>query len=259
MKENKLRLLLVALGLILPLIACELRPTAVAPTPVEATPTPKPVEASPTPILVLPTPTSTPPKPLEASPTPAVVAPTPTLTPPKPTPTPAAAVPGVPPIFQAMASAMANVKTYRTKMVTEGFEIFTEYVLPDKMHTKSKVMGMEMETIVIGGITYTKIGDGAWEKMEAALTPLPGAPEIEVPDFTEMAEEIMATIEVKEIGVEMVEGVKCGVYEIRFGEEAEPMRYYIGVTDNLPRKIEVGEMEIIFHDYNAPIEIKPPI
>ena len=50
MKRNKLWLLLVTLGLILPLTACAPRATPVVPTRVEATPTPKPVEATPTPV-----------------------------------------------------------------------------------------------------------------------------------------------------------------------------------------------------------------
>lgn len=156
-----------------------------------------------------------------------------------------------------MAEAMAKVKTYRTKMVAEEMEISTDYVQPDKMHTKSEVMGMKVETIAIGDTTYTKIGDGPWQKEEAA--PAPGAPEMEMPDITEMAEEMMAAITVEEVGTETVDGVKCKVFDIRFGKEAEPIRYYIGVKDNLPRKMEMGGIEIILYDYNAPIKIEPPI
>ena len=51
MRKNKLWLLLVTLVLVLPLLAiCAPKATPVAPTLVEATPTPKPVEATPTPI-----------------------------------------------------------------------------------------------------------------------------------------------------------------------------------------------------------------
>jgi len=231
MRKNRLWLLLVIVGLILPLAACGPKAT---PPPEEATPTPK-LKVEATPIPIPPTPT------------------------PKPTPTPAMAIPGVPPEFIAMGEAMTKVKAYRTKMVAEGMEFLTEYVMPDKMHTKSEVMGMKVETIVIGDTTYTKIGDGPWEKEEAAPAPL-GAPEMEMPDFTEMEEEMMATIEVEEVGMETVEGVKCKVFEIRSGEEgAEPVKYYIGVNDNLLRKIEAGEMGIIYYDYNASIEIEPPI
>ncbi|MFQ6016488.1 MAG: hypothetical protein ACE5NP_13715 [Anaerolineae bacterium] len=232
MRVNKLWLLLVTLGVVLSLAACGPKAAPVE----EATPTPKPVEATPTPIP-----------------------PTPTPTPPKPTPPPAEVIPGVPPELLAMGEAMAKVKTYRTKMVMEGMEIFAEYVLPDKTHTKSEMMGMKVETIVIGDTTYTKIGDGPWQKTEAGPALPPGAAEIEMPEITEMAKEITAGMQIEEVGTETVEGVKCQVYEIRFGEEAEAIRYYVGVDDNLPRKIEMGGMEMIFYDYNAPIEIEPPI
>lgn len=230
MRKNKRWLLLVTVGLVLSLSACGPK----------ATPAP---EATPTPIPSTPTPVP------------------PTPTPLKPTPTPVEeAVPRVPPEFVAMGEAVAKVKTYRMKGVAEGEEVFsTEYVLPDKTHTKSEVMGMKVETIVIGNTTYTKIGDGSWQKEEAEETT---PPKMEMPDATEWAEEIAAGVEIKEIGTETVEGVKCKVFEIRSGEEeAEPVRYYIyiGVSDNLPRKIGMGETEIIYYDYNAPIEIEPPI
>lgn len=275
MTKNKLWLLLVTLGLIFPLTACAPKATPVAPTPVEATPTPELVEATPTP------------KPLEA---------TPTSIPPTPTPV-AEATPTEAPseeVFAGSLEALKGLESYgyhalfkfeseeKGEISAGSIEIKSEYVAPDKERVTWTDLssGEGFEVIRIGDKGWLK-QDGEWMEMPAeyAQTIMHGALMFSPMYSWETLYTDLPSVS-SFVGEEVVNGIPCLHYASRYKEwgaifggavaeakgdiwiavEGFPVKYIFEASGtDMAGNRGSAEWSMELKDINQPISIEPPM
>ncbi len=209
-------------------------------------------------------------RPVAPIPTPTTIAvgptPTPTATPAPPkdgtiTPSPNPAK-DLLDIFKGWSSA----KSFRAKMTTTGGaagaqDMTLEVVMPDRFHV---TMAQTMEAIIIGKDIYLRLGD-RWQK-----TVTPQGLDLTIVDPKRYATQLTGTTAVKDVTVEMLDGIETRVYQYTTTVNLPRMtqnvncKVWVGVADNLPRKVENSgddgsKSTIVFTDYNADITIKPPM
>ncbi len=208
-----------------------------------------------------PTPTTAPtlPPPPTKSPTLAATA---TATKPAATnvPTPANPLSSLQNIFKGWSS----VKSFRAKMTTTGLptgtqEMTLEVVMPDRFH----VTMPQLEAILIAKTVYLKIGT-TWQKVA-----LPQGIDVSAANLQQYGSQLGTNSQVKFVGAEVLDGVPTVVYQYTTTIKGPPAqtintKVWIGVADNLPRKVETSPKAgqtttIIFSDFNAPITINAPI
>jgi hypothetical protein len=159
------------------------------------------------------------------------------------------------------------VKAFRTKITTTGtpnrpaVEMNVEYVAPDRYHMASK----ELEFILIGATMYIKAGT-QWQKITAPQ--LKDA--LNISDPGKLEQDLGVSTNIQLIGPEVLDGTPTLVYQYTTTTKGTPpetftSKVWIGVADNLPRKLESvspttgAKTTIIYYDYNANIVINAPI
>jgi len=163
--------------------------------------------------------------------------------------------------------AFSKVKTFRVKMEslasTAGQPLAgiatLEVVLPNRAH-----LTMEgMEAVIISGTTYFKIG-GQWQKVEGGEQNF-----LSLLDFADIQKTAQQQLkDVVKVGNEILDGVPTTAYtytEVSTSTSAPvQVKLWVGLTDRLPRKIEITEggkvtTRMTYYDYNAPFTIEAPI
>ena len=159
-------------------------------------------------------------------------------------------------------------RTYPFRMLTTE----QEYVAPDRLRTVN--VETESEIIVILDVTYYRRDPKSeWEKSTNRSSSINGK---EDHALSRISPEYKSE-EIKIVGPETLNGMPMMVYQEVFNSEAnrdeEPRKFWIGVRDNLLYKVEIGyyflsnsrgglpdvKKTLYFYDYNADIEIEPPI
>lgn len=176
---------------------------------------------------------------------------------PTPAPTTPADDPGKRDIKDAVLSAQARlalVGSYRARVLDEDGQTQAqfEYIRPDRYRQVTDTK----EQIGIGDVAYTRVGDGDWQRQE-----LPGIGRLA--NEVTVAPEFLWDVEAR--GQETVGGVLCNRYGVvlRIGTADFHDAYWIGVDDNLPRKI-VTQVDTqttvirLLYDFNAEFQIEPP-
>jgi hypothetical protein len=177
---------------------------------------------------------------------------------PTPAPTTPSDAPGKREIKNAVVSAQARlalVSSYRARVVDETGETqaLFEYIRPDRYR---QVTGTK-EQIGIGDVAYTRSGQGLWQRQE-------------IPGIGHLANEVAVAPEffwdVEMRGQETIDGVLCDRYDVvlRIGTTEFHDTYWIGVEDNLPRKMitQVDTQTTVIrllYDFNAEFTIEPPV
>lgn len=181
-------------------------------------------------------------------------------------------------------TAQLAARSFRARMqysvANTGMHNDLEFVAPDRYHVTMmgptiQGRGMKQEIIIVGKDTFTKIGDMPWQKtvMNTAESTL-------ATTIGEMAEQFrtqdvsqrMTKYEdVKFVGQDVLDGQPVGVYKFKLEGTKGPSagQIWISTADDLPRKIEheassrtnsdKGKLTITYYDYNATINIVPPI
>ena len=153
-------------------------------------------------------------------------------------------------------TSWGSVKSFRMHVSTAGApEVTVEVVMPDRYHINTG----QAEMIMIGNTTYIKMGN-TWQKMNI---PGGGASAFNPDTFSPktFATQLQNLPDVKFLGADTVDGVPCTVYQItpKGGGSASTTKFWIGVGDGFPHKIESGAATITFTDFNGNITINPPI
>ena len=158
---------------------------------------------------------------------------------------------------------LGNVKSFRARIAMAGTpagaqEMNLEVVLPDRFHMVSK----QTEMIILNQAVYIKVA-GQWQKM-----PMTQGIDLSMTDPQKLQTTLGAATDVKLIGAEVLDGTPTMVYQYttKIGTQPQPFtsKIWVGVSDNLPRKIESESQPgqkttITFYDYGANIAINPPI
>jgi hypothetical protein len=170
-------------------------------------------------------------------------------------------------VLTKAANAQLETKSFRARMISSidgGKESarIVEYVSPDRFH----ITGENDEMILAGGSVFMKSPAGEWTKLLFD----PSAMINQIRDANR-SDEIRKSTDVGLIGAEVVEGVPTLAYRYSlknaFGMNfTSNCKMWVGVTDSLPRKMEVeGEFNkvktrsaVTYYDYGADIKIEPP-
>jgi len=178
---------------------------------------------------------------------------------------------------QVLANALraqAKVKSFRHKRTIIGAgsttSLSAEIILPDRFHGTTD----ETETIVIAGIIYFKLADQPWRKSPASASQGLNALTFVV-DETKLDALLQSVSEFRLVGPEVLDGTPTLVYQYKTTTAQPPAtgtsKIWIGVADNLPRKIEgdststlngqthSAKTTFLYYDYNADIKIEAPI
>ena len=169
-----------------------------------------------------------------------------------------------------MAKAMRaqfEAKSYRARMESsfagQNTSRIVEFVAPDRFH----MTGDMDEMIIVGSATYRRAKGGQWQKFPADVGSM-------VTAFRDpkMIDEMTKNAEVKFLGPEVLDGTPTLVYQYTmtnaFGTNiTSTSKTWIGASDSLPRKTETeaeinkqkSKTIITYYDYNAGINIEPPI
>jgi hypothetical protein len=137
-----------------------------------------------------------------------------------------------------------------------------ECVAPERFH----IFGDQDEMILAGGNVYMRSGGGEWTRLLFDATEM-----INQIRDTKQLDEIRKSTDAALVGDDTVEGEPTLVYSYSlpnpFGMKfTNKCRMWVGVTDNLPRKMEVqGELNnikskstVTYYDYGALIQIEAP-
>lgn len=151
-------------------------------------------------------------------------------------------------------TSWGSVKSFRAHVTTAGApgEITMEVVMPDRFHINTG----QAEMIMISNTTYVKIGN-TWQKMN-----IPGGAGGFNPDSfspKNFETQIQNLPDVKFLGADTVDGVPCTVYQITPKGGGTSSKFWIGVGDGFPHKIESANATITFTDFNGNITITAPI
>ncbi|MGI9035510.1 MAG: hypothetical protein ACR2GD_05665 [Pyrinomonadaceae bacterium] len=160
-----------------------------------------------------------------------------------------------------------------------SYTLTSDYVAPDRYQITREgevvkgIGGKKSETIAIGKDTWSKMDDQPWRKSPVNMS---GMMNIQKSSLNELSND--KTADVKFIGTESLDGATMNVYQFSFDKKDEDTdgtikstgKYWIGTTDNLPRKFE-GETQMIgktethttktsgTYDYNTGAKIEPPM
>ena len=127
---------------------------------------------------------------------------------------------------------------------------------------------------MIAGSYYVKLGDKPWQKMPASVQSPLNALSF-VLDEKQLDAFLQSVSEFRLVGPEILDGTPTLAYQYK-ANSAEPpatgtSKIWIGVADNLPRKIEIDSTSTLngqtysakttrlYYDYNADIKIEAPI
>jgi hypothetical protein len=154
-----------------------------------------------------------------------------------------------------------------------------EFVAPDRFHVtvvgpqaQGRSTGQEM--ILIGKDTYMRVSGVPWQK--SAMNPFLGALATTIdelgPQFRDVAQRMTKYEDVKLIGPDVLDGQPVLVYQFKLNvtNGQTSGKIWISTTDGLPRKIEHEsssqtnsdrkmKVSTTYYDYNANINIEPPI
>jgi len=164
--------------------------------------------------------------------------------------------------FGPIANAVSALRSFRAQVTTEAggskLDVQLEWVAPNRQHItlNGASLGIpgNVEMITIGSDVYTKLGP-SWTRQS-----LPGGGGFDPNTLNQMVEAV------KNLGNSAVKGAtatvngkSCQIYTARSGTATNEFC----IADNLPLRI-VSEsagtkMTIVFADYNANININPPI
>jgi hypothetical protein len=163
--------------------------------------------------------------------------------------------------------AQLDAKSYRARMEStfagQNTARVVEFVAPDRFRMTSDTD----EIIVVGPESYRRAKGGQWQKFPANIGSMVNA-------FRDpkMIDELTKNAQVKFLGPEVLDGTPTLVYEYTlanaFGTNmTSTSKTWIGASDSLPRKSETeaeinkqkSKTVITFYDYNASINIEPPI
>jgi len=196
-------------------------------------------------------------------------APQPTTAPATPTTAAQASTSGgggeIPPELKAMGVAWANAKSFRITMDTSSADaqspghITMEIVRPDRQHIKFAVGQQTFEMIDIGTDHYFNI-NGKWTKTTTK------APTASLADPQQVLDNVNKSLDsntkVTKGGTETINGTHCQDWTVdTSGSNPTTATMCIGLQDNLPVQFKDpnGKFTMTFSDWNAPIDIKPPI
>lgn len=167
-----------------------------------------------------------------------------------------------------MGQAWANAKSFRITMETndpaakdQSGQITMEVVRPDREHIKFNMGGQNIETITIGKDNYVSLA-GKWTKTTSKTDQTSLAnPQTVVDDFNQS---IDANTKITKGGATTVNGKPCQEWKVEDtgsnADESSSGTMCIG-QDNLPVQFKdtAGKYLMTFSDWNASIDIKPPI
>ena len=134
--------------------------------------------------------------------------------------------------------------------------VIVEYLKPDRIHEK---IGTHMEIIVVGKNSFMRGEGGAWKRS---------------PVFANIAQEAKKTIAgqallegavITPLGSENLNGTPTMTYRVSYKDNGieSITKYWIGTSDNLPRRAESTAKNIKYStatfEYNINLKINPPI
>jgi hypothetical protein len=163
--------------------------------------------------------------------------------------------------------AQFDAKSYRARMESsfagQNMTRVVEFVAPDRFHMTSDMD----EIIIVGPVTYRREKGGQWQKFPVNVGSMVNAfrdPKI--------IDELTKSTDIKFLGPDVLDGTPTLVYQYTvtnaFGTGmASTSKTWIGAADSLPRRSEVeaeinkqkSKTIITYYDYNASINIEPPI
>ncbi|MGH2461164.1 MAG: hypothetical protein ACRDIY_20085 [Chloroflexota bacterium] len=172
----------------------------------------------------------------------------------------------VPPELKAMGLAWANATSFKMSMNTSDNgtqnQITMEIVRPDRQHVKFSAGQQSFEMIDIGTDHYINMG-GKWTKTTTkAPTANLADPQATIDSFNKSVD---SNTRITKGGTETVNGTPCQDWVVAVSgsgsDESGGGTMCIGLKDNLPVQFKdtAGKFLLTFSDWNAPIDIKPPI
>lgn len=172
----------------------------------------------------------------------------------------------IPPELKAMGLAWANAKSFKISMATSDQgtqgQITMEIVRPDRQHIKFAAGQQSFEMIDIGTDHYMNIG-GKWTKTTTkAPTANLADPQAMIDSFNKSVD---ANTKITKGGTETVNGTPCQDWVVAVSDSSSDQStagtMCVGLHDNLPVQFKdtTGKFSMTFSDWNAPIDIKPPI
>lgn len=166
---------------------------------------------------------------------------------------------------------LSKVQSLRTRMKVSGGpvdapEVVVETVHPDRTHLTNG----QMEMFVIGSTSYLKVGNGDWQIIN--LGDFQNKMKNMQLDPSDLIDQLFmapgVTFSGRVIGKSAIDAAQTTVYEIIGVDkknEKGMIRVWIGDNDQLPRKMEISSnnnqmsLSFRFSDFNAPLNITPPI
>jgi hypothetical protein len=161
--------------------------------------------------------------------------------------------------FAAARTAFSQVRTYKATITTSGaapVQMTVDFQVPDRYRATiaASAGSPPVEVIGIGNQTYLRIGT-AWQAAPASGLPFSPA------GLIGQAEFFLTSANVTQGGTANAGGATCQVYMVT---TATNQRAEMCISnDNLPRQLRytdaAGTFTIVFSDYNANLNIVPPI
>ena len=172
----------------------------------------------------------------------------------------------VPPELKAMALAWANAKSFKISMTTSDQgspgQISMDIVRPDRQHIKLTMGQQTFEMIDIGTDHYMNI-NGKWTKTTTkAPTANLADPQQSIDSFNKSVD---SNTKITKGGTETVNGTPCQDWVVAVSDSSSDQSsggtMCISLHNNLPVQFKdtTGKYVMTFSDWNAPIDIKPPI
>jgi hypothetical protein len=167
-------------------------------------------------------------------------------------------------LAQAMRTQL-SAKSYRVRIssspaAAQG-ETLVEYVAPDRIHMSNPLN----EMIAVGSVTYTRQGDGPWQK-----APINAGEIARTFRDPKLIDQLTTNYDIKFVGEDTLDGAPMLVYEYTpkatsSAPKGGKTKVWISAVDSFPRKVETQGVTnpsvttIIYSDYNTDIKIELPV
>jgi len=161
-----------------------------------------------------------------------------------------------------ISSAMEKATSWHTTMKSGTTDMSMDISCPDKMRMQTKSGAQVIETVRVGNDMYTKIGP-RWMRVPSSAQQAPvcgGGASGMNPGASGRVATFDPNVTMTKKGSETVNGESCTLYETTSKDDkgvAHTFSICVG-SDNLPRRVTVGDAVMTYSNWNKPVTIEAP-